>query len=388
VLDGTGDFDGVYTPEFWGRIWEDETYVYVGVADGELPGWQFFERTIGGRYFGSKDTNGKMTSIAKSIAWRGDRIDTMHTNAETQNMTLDDIFTWSADTLLMAVEYATLNSQTAVGNGGDTLYLQTHKVGESALAGSTALKLPNALVSACVAGAVLDLGTIDGGYNLGWTRFISSADLDVSDPLYATHKSVTVAPIPQNVTADTYCSLHGCYNAPDLGIGSKSGYLGTNTKCNAYYRGRIAHANYYRYVLGAYRQKDTDKIWVANDRQESWEADALNTSKHKNTNLVIAPNNGYSSKLGLSSELPLAPFVTETGGLAGSANPIGDYLYRPASSTANTVLLAGGASNSGVLCGRFCGVWSTPASDSNWNLGAFPFLKTPEGERGTLPPQN
>ena len=64
ALDGTGDFDGVYTPEFWGRIWEDETYVYAGVADGELPGWQFFERTIGGRYFGSKDANGKMTSIA------------------------------------------------------------------------------------------------------------------------------------------------------------------------------------------------------------------------------------------------------------------------------------------------------------------------------------
>ena len=158
-------------PEFWGRIWEDETYVYAGVADGELPGW--FERTIGGRY---------LQMMAKySNSMRG--VIEMHANAETQNMTLDDIFTWSADTLLMAVEYATLNSQTAVGNGCDSLYLQTHKVGEPALAGSTALKLPNALVSACVAGSVLDLGTTDGNHKQWMDTFISSADLDASDPL-------------------------------------------------------------------------------------------------------------------------------------------------------------------------------------------------------------
>ena len=41
----------------------------------------------------------------------------MHTNVTAQGMTLDDIWTWSADTLLMAVEYATLNSETAVGKG-------------------------------------------------------------------------------------------------------------------------------------------------------------------------------------------------------------------------------------------------------------------------------
>ena len=82
----------------------------------------------------------------------------MHTNAETQNMTLDDIFTWSADTLLMAVEYATLNSQTAVGNGCDSLYLQTHKVGESALAGSTALKYQTLLFPLALQGLSLIWG--------------------------------------------------------------------------------------------------------------------------------------------------------------------------------------------------------------------------------------
>ena len=53
----------VFTPEFWGRVWQDATYVYAGVADGPIPGWIHYEATIGGRYFGALDGNGKITSI-------------------------------------------------------------------------------------------------------------------------------------------------------------------------------------------------------------------------------------------------------------------------------------------------------------------------------------
>ena len=309
ALDGTGDFDGVYTPEFWGRVWQDSTYVYAGVADGPIPGWQHFEATVGGRYFGSMDGASKITSIAGSLPLRNTRMDTMHTNVTSQGMTLDDIFTWSADTLLMAVEYATLNSETAIGKGVDSLYRQSaEKVGANASIGATVLKLPNAFVSACVPGALIGLGTTDGGEQTGVTRFISSADLDGADPLFATHKAVTVPALTVNVTTDTFISIHGCYNAPDAAIGSMSGYLGTNGKCNAYYRGRVAHANYFRYVLGAYRQTGTDRIWVANSRAEAAAADALNTGVHRDTGKALPAAEGYVAALGLDVLLPLAPF--------------------------------------------------------------------------------
>ncbi len=378
ALDGTGDFDGVYTPEFWGRTWQDATYVYAGVADGPIPGWQHFEATIGGRCFGSLDGNGKITSIAGSLPLRNTRMDTMHTNVTSQGMTLDDIFTWCADSLLMAVEFATLNSQTAIGSGCDGLYRQSaEKVGEAASIGDTLLKLPNAFVSACVAGALIGLGTSDGGEQTGVTRFISSADLDGADPLFATHKGVTVPALTVNVTPDIFICLHGCYNAPDAAIGSMSGYLGTNGKCNAYYRGRVAHANFWRYVLGVYRQTGTDRIWVANSRAEAAAADALNTGIHRDTGKALPAAEGYVAALGLDVLLPLAPFCTASGGTAGATNPVGDYCYKPSIGAGNTILIAGGSANLGAHCGRFAGNWYSEASYSHWSIAALPFLKTP-----------
>ena len=379
VLDGTGDFDGVYTPEFWGRIWEDATYVYAGVADGPLPGWIHYEATIGGRYFGALDGNGKITSIAGSLPLRNTRMDTMHTNVTSQGMTLDDIFTWCADTLLMAVEYATLNSQTAIGRGVDGLSrASSEKVGEAASIGDTLLKLPNAFVSECVAGALIGLGTSNGGEETGVTRFISSADLDGGDPLVATHKGVTVPALTVNVTTNTFICIHGCYNAPDAAIGSMSGYLGTASKCNAYYRGRVAHANYRRYILGAYRETLTGKIWVANSRNEAAAADALNTGIHRNTGKTLPESAGsYIATLGLDSDLPLAPFALTVGGSAGNTNPIGDFCETPPLATGNTVLIAGGDANYGAPCGRFHGLWHNSPSKPIWNFAALPFLKTP-----------
>jgi hypothetical protein len=378
ALDGTGDFDGVYTPEFWGRTWQDATYVYAGVADGPIPGWIHYEATIGGRYFGALDGNGKITSIGNSFPHRNAQMSAMHTNVTAQGMTLDDIFTWSADTLLMAVEFATLNSQTAIGSGCDGLYRQSaEKVGEAASIGATLIKLPNAFVSACVAGALIGLGTSDGGEQTGVTRFISSADLDGADPLFATHKGVTVPALTVNVTTDTFVCIHGCYNAPDMAIGSMSGYLGTNGECNAYYRGRIAHANYFRYVLGAYRQTGTDRIWVANSRAEAAAADALNTGVHRDTGKALPADEGYVAALGLDVLLPLAPFCTASGGAAGATNPVGDYCYKPEIGAGNTVLFAGGSAAPGTSCGRFCGHWNDTAGHSGWYFAALPYLKTP-----------
>lgn len=378
ALDGTGDFDGVYTPEFWGRVWQDATYVYAGVADGPIPGWIHYEATIGGRYFGSVDGSNKITSIANSLPLRNATMSTMHTNVTAQGMTLDDIWTWSADTLLMAVEYATLNSEIAVGKGVDGLHrASSEKVGANASIGATVLKLPNAFVSACVSGALIGLGTANDGEQTGVTRFISSADLDGADPLFATHKAVTVPALTVNVTTDTFISIHGAYNAPDAAIGSMSGYIGVNGKCNAYYRGMVSHGNFLRYCLGAYRQTGTGIIWVANSRNEAAAADALNTGVHRDTGLVLPTVSNYIAELHHDNLLPMAPFAKATGGTAGSTNPVGDSCYVPSLEVGNTVLLLGGNAAGGNVGGRFYCYWLDAAWSSSWMFACLPFLKTP-----------
>jgi hypothetical protein len=379
ALDGSGDFTGVYTPEFWAKIWEDGVYVFVAVSDTELDGWQHFEATIGGRYMGSYDSGDDLTSIELAIPKRLVTVSSLHSNAEAQGMTLDDIFTWCADSILLCVEYATLNSETAVGKGCDSLYRQSgEKCGQAADAAATMLKLPNAFVLICVAGAVIGLGTADGGEQTGVTVFVSSTDLDGEDPLFATHKAVTVTPIPNAVTTDTYISIHGCYNAADAAIGSQSGYIGTNGKCNAFYRGRVSHANYYRYVLGAYRQTGTGKIWVANSRVEAAAADALNTGVHRDTGIVLPVSaSNYIATMAIDAVLPLLPNALTVGGSGGATNPVGDYQYTPTLATGNTILIAGGRASLGSNGGRFYGNWNNSASDSYWFCGALPFLKTP-----------
>ena len=375
ALDGTGDFDAVYTPEFWGREWEDGGYVYRGVADGPILGWEHFPETIGGRYFGSKDASNKMTSIANGLPWRTDSMATLKASAVSQGMTVDDLWTYSADSLLMMVEFATMNSQSAVGSGCDSLYRKSaEKVGADAAIGATLIKLSNAFVAACVAGAIIGLGTADGGEQTGVTRFISSADLDAGDALFATHKGVTVPALTVNITTNTFVSIHGCYNAPDAAIGSKSGYIGINGKCNAYYRGRVAHANFWRYLLGAYRQKDTNKIWIAHSREEAMAYNALDTSVHIDTGKVLATDSGYIAGLHLIDGLPGMPFASASGGTASNANPVGDYLYMPAIGAVDTILLVGGATGGGARDGRWYGIWYYSAAGGYWDLAVLPFL--------------
>jgi len=375
VLDGTGDFDGVYTPGFWWRQWQDASYWYVGVADGAIPGWIYSPPTVGGRYFGSKDGDGKMTSIAGAVPWRFDGMSAMQANAVAQGLTLDDVWTWCADTVLMVVEYATLNSQLAVGNGCHDLYSQGSAGSEHrpllAESGANRVIAPVAMQSNAIAGAILDIGTSNGAGNVA-SRVIAGA---AAYPENGAYCIITFGGAPVNTLTTHYLSIHGCHNAPDAVIGSKSGYIGTNGKCNAYYRGRIAHANYWRYILGAYRQTGTGAIWVAHNRQEAMAHNALNTGVHIDTGLVLPTGSGgtelsgYLGSLLYYSSLPLAPFGGSVGG--NSSNPIGDYLYVPALASGNTVLLAGGYASNGACCGRFFGLWYNASSSGYWNYAAL-----------------
>ena len=380
ALDGSGDFDVVYTPEFWGRVWEDATYVYAGVADGAIPGWQHFEATIGGRYFGSLDGSNKMTSLAGTIPWHGPTMAALHANAEAQELTIDDIFTWCADTLLLCVEFATLNSQAAIGKGCSELFLQTLKVGEAAAAGATMLKLPNALVSACVAGAVLDLGTTDGAVDLGWTRFVSSADLEAEDPLLATHKAVTVTAIPQGVTADTYCALHGCYNAPDAMIGNAAitGYVRNYTKVRLEMGPRA----------GAYGSTITN-IYIVGGGYQVWAATALlgpfGTPGDITFTAVITDSRGRSATRQVSITVldytspTFSTAIAFRCNAAGAANSAGAYILLKAT----PVVYGLGGQNTSVFDGRIYMSGGTPgaftAMSSNVNKilgGALLYTKS------------
>ena len=368
-LDGTNGFVGVYTPEFWGmvKLQPDGTKWFIGISSAPISGWTHYEETIGGRWFGVADGAGITSKPGLAVV--NETMAAIHARATAYDMTLDDVYTWSADTMLMAVEYATLNSQTAIGNGADAVYVQNVRpyIDESSV---NRVVMTDAQSANFRAGVMIDIGTSDGGYNIA-RRIVTSVEDYPSDSAYAI---VNFDGAAVNIATTQYVSAHGTSNMLDSDILSTSGYIGTNSKCNAYYRGRVAHANYWRYCLGAYRQTGDGGIWIANSRDAAAAVDALNTGIHANTGQVLPETANYIQSLHLLAS-GLYPFAKTVGG--GSANPVGDYAYVPSLATGNTVLRVGGSASIGVSCGRFCGNWNISSAYSVWDISGLPFLKTP-----------
>ena len=365
----------VYTPEFWMKTAEVDGGVEVVVADKFLPGYQHVPRYIGGRYHGSDDGNGGLTSVA-GAAMLSDSVslETLHSRAKANGMTLEDIWTWTADTVLCAVEFATLDSQSAIGSGVSSLYRASSEHPYVAETGATRVIAPVAFANVAIVGAILAFGTSN---DRGTTaRRIITSITDYTDSNY---KIINFSGGTVDVTTSLFISIHGLSNLPDAEIGSSSGYIGTNGKANAYYRGRVAHANAFRYVLGAYRQTGTGNIWIAHDREEADAYDGLDTSVHIDTGFTLPYDSsgtnqqGYINELYFHDKFPLFMFVKSVGG--SSSNPVGDYLWHPASTTVDTILQAGGNASGGAGCGRLSGAWSGTSGGAWWIRAALPFLK-------------
>ena len=375
------DENGVwrYRPEFWGKSWEDDTYRYFDVSEKAIGSYVHYPEAIVGRWHGRTATltigDAEKTCLLPTLGRSATRIamSTMHAYAKNYGATIDSIYSIDADTLLCIVEFATMNTQNAIGNGVSNLCRQSSDlIQEDATASATVKVLAAAGSAYCIPGAIFDIGTSNGGNQVG-SFTVVSATPNVGDAQYldvTLDQAVTV-------TGANYWSVHGLANVADETIGSKSGYIGTNGKCNAYYRGIVMFGNMFMYTLGAYENKDDHHIWIANSDAEADNYDAINTTVHYDTGLVLPTAGGYTKKLGLLSRsglLSIPAFCIETGG--DSSNPVGDYFYN-GSYTDNTVLIRGGSANRGSYDGAFCGYWHYTASASDWACAARPRLKNP-----------
>ncbi len=373
----------VYTPEFWGKSWDETVgsteYRYFDVADKPCGGYVHYQERIEGRWHGRTQTvnigGTDKTCLIPSVGMPAKSIamSTLHTYAKNWGATLDSIFSIDANDLLMIVEFATMNSQSAIGSGVDSMYRQSSDLISAAATESTVVKVSKSAGSAfCIPGAIFDIGTANGGTQVGSFLVVSA----VTDPDDSTLLDVTLN-APVTVTTSNYWSVHGMGNAADAEIGSQSGYIGTNGKSIAYYRGEELFGNMFFYILGAYRQTGTQHVFIAHDDNEADAADALNASLHIDTGIALSTTEGYVKKLGILSRSGLLccpPFCTEKGG--DSSNPVGDYYYINASA-GNTVLFRGGNANGGAGDGAFCGSWGIAASHSGWSFAARPRLKNP-----------
>ena len=365
----------VYTPSFYGRSFEAGGVRYFDITTEATAGNILYPEQIEGRWHGRAVTltvdGANVTALVPTpgIPSTSIAMSTLHTYAKNWGAQLIDIYQLDADSLLMAVEYATLNSQNAVGLGVSGLYRQNAE--DKILEAGTDVNyviVGSALAAYCDVGAILDIGTSSGAKNVGSFEVVSK---EASGSNFKITIDGTVT-----VTTDHFVSIHGHANSKDEAIGSKSGYIGTNGRVIAYYRGAELFSNMFQYILGAYWEHGTGHIWIA-DRGDCNNYDALDTTKHTDTRCVVPSGaSGYVKSLGVCSGLSLPPFCIEIGG--NSTNPVGDYCYAQAHSYEyDRVLFLGGHANNGAYGGLFYGTWHYGSGSSDWNCGARPSLVTP-----------
>lgn len=369
-----------YRPRFWGASWDDdEGNRHFDISDQPCDGYVFYPEHIGGRWWGVKDTI-TVDGVSKTVilpkpdvVLSNVAISTIHTYAKNFNGTIDNIFTQDASFLMMIIEYASMNTRLSIGNGVSSLYRQSSDKFVADTTNGTIVKVSKSVASACVKNAIMDIGTSNGGMQIG-RYYIVSTEIDSSDN---TILNVTLDRAV-SVTTSNMWSIHGLKNVADEDIGSKTGYLGSNSQSNCYYRGEVLWGNFWRYVLGAYRQGGTHHVWIVQNEDDANNYDALNINYHYDTGIVLSSTNGYIKELKYLKKrgiLATPSFCALVGGNA--TNPIGDYMYTT-TSTSNTVLLCGGSANNGAAVGVAYWNWSVTASYSNWSCAARPSLKTLE----------
>ena len=362
-----------FRPEFWGSSWDDGGYRYFDICDQPVGGYVHYPETIVGRWRGVKESR-EISGASKSILLpklgmpcKREAISTIHTYAKNWGATLDSIFSLDGSYLMCIIEAADFNVQRAWGNGVSAMYRESSDKFTAAATESNTVRVAASAAGVVEVGTIIDIGTANGGIQVG-SFYVTAVETDGTDKVLTLNEAVTV-------TTDNFWSAHGRINIADEEIGSKSGYIGVNGRADAYYRGETFWGNIWLYTLGAYHQATTNKVFLAADDAAADNYDAINTTDHIDTGVVLASANGWIKSLGYldhSGELACPIFCTETGG--SDTNPVGDYYYITTGS--NTVLLVGGSASNGLRVGLYAS-WDSSASSSGWRCGGRPRLKSP-----------
>ena len=291
-------------------------------------------------------------------------VSSIHAKAKAGGMTLEDIYELDANVALYMVEFADTDAQARLGDGCSDCYIQPDFTISNPYDDVDELLLSASMLPYAVSGALLDFGTSIGGFTERRTVVSSEA-------YNSTYCKVKFTPsISQS--ANMYASIHGKNNADS--IGNKSGFVGVNGKNNAWYRGEILYANRYRYVLGAYRQTGTNRLWLC-DPETCDDYDALNTSVHIDTGIqILTPSSNSWQNVGdyAVPEGKLSSF----GPITAAASRTGDSQYCVVSSTGNTIALVSAHANRGNICGVLGAAWDGISSSSGWGDAASILLKS------------
>ena len=265
-----------------------------------------------------------------------------------------DIWNANALQLLMLVEFADTNLQTAIGRGVCDMRYTTSDLATVAETGVSRIIVANATAANYSAGQIVDIGTSQGGRQVAKDRAILS--IEAYD---ASNMAINLSGDAFNVAVG---NMLYCVGQPVLAdaiktIGNASGYIGVNGKSAAFYRGMVCWGNVYYGLDGALCSNAS--LYVTSN--PALYGDAVADSWIDTGLDVPAAADGYVGAMSSPTRFPTLLVPTALGGGTGSGWC--DYYYYPRYPV--TVPRVGGSFSYGSIDGPF--FWAclhTPASSS------------------------
>lgn len=360
-FDGTNGDVYTHIPTFWINVYEENDYQYILIADYARTGFTEIKEFDIARYQAGIGSDEKLHSYSGLAGADFKSITTFRTLAENlgEEFCLLD-WRYFAIQCLYLVEYATYNSQSALGNG---ITAMRHNNGDVALvaeSNTNRIIINTTAGNAFLVGQQVKIGTYENSNcvmrtitainNYEESSVTGKEIVFDGDPISSITLTTTIWSCIQN--------SGGCDS-----LGMKSGCIVNDSKHAVIYRGiENIFGNIYEWVDGINLQGNQAYICYDPAEYVSNKFDA----PYEKLGYVNANANGYPKKLGFDINHPLIQLPEEIGGSTSTGTT--DYYYQ--NTTGNLVARVGGY----LYCGGLAGLWywslNNSSSVANWACGA------------------
>ena len=354
-FDGTNGDVFTHVPKTYWKIYQENDYDYVLLADYPKAGFIEVDGFFVGRYNGSVvSDDGLLHTYSGLVPTTSKTIGAFRTlaNALGDNFSQLD-WRYFVLQMLYLVEYANYNSQSMLGNG-----IMNRKYVKTIVAENNTNRAIIGSASGYYVGQIIRIGTSDGGTQIADARKITAIEA-YEDGSVAGYALIFDGAV--NIAVDNFvCTMAQLTGQCDT-LGMKSGCLNNDGYHAMIYRGvENLFANIWQFVDGI-NIKD-NLAYICKDHSQ-YASDKF-TDPYKPLAYTNCKTNGNPKTLGLDVDEPFFRFPTEIGG--GTSTYMCDYYWQ---NTGNRVALVGGNFDVGADAGLWYWSLGGTSSGANWGIG-------------------
>lgn len=361
-FDGTNGDVYTHIPTFWIRIYEENDYMYILIADYAKSGFTEIKEFDIARYKAGIADDGLLHSYSGLVSARNRSIVTyrnMVKNIGNDYCLLD--WRYFAIQYLYLVEYATFNSQVAIGNGMTSMRYTNADIALIAENNTNRFIVNTGGGNLFYVGQIISIGTSGiENFTVADSRKITAINNYSEGDI--TGKEIVFDGTPVNIalTNVIWSSPQASGGCDSLGM--KSGTLVNDGKHDVIYRGiETIFGNIYTWIDGL---NVKDRVAYICYNPTKYVSDKFD-GDYEVLGYVNANANGYPKTLGFDINHPLMQLPTELGG--STTTGTSDYYYQEAG---NRVARVGGYLSHGGVAGLWFWVLNIASSYSYWTCGA------------------